>query len=126
MIYGIGIDIVDVPRVKRIAEEFGDSLFERLFTESEKAYCLSKKNPEINFAARFAAKEAFLKALASGLRGGIEWKEIEVVRDKMGKPGLKLRGKAAEVAEGLGVTRAHLSLSHTADYAAAVVVLEMD
>ena len=124
MILGIGIDIIDIPRVKRIAEEYGADFIARLFSEREIAYCKSKKNSEINFAARFAAKEALLKALGTGLRSGIDWKDIEVVRDDYGKPELVLIGKAKKLTDEKGVGIMHLSLSHTAEYAAAVVVLE--
>jgi holo-[acyl-carrier protein] synthase len=124
MILGIGIDIIDIPRVKRIAEEYGDDFVLKLFSEIEIAYCRSKKNPEINFAARFAAKEAFLKALGSGLRGGIDWKDIQVINDDLGKPFIFPSGRAERAANKIGVAVTHLSISHTADYAAAVVVLE--
>lgn len=124
MIIGIGIDIIDNERVKKIAEEYGDDLLSRLFTEREIEYCNAKKSPEINFGARFAAKEALLKALGTGLRGEIHWKEIEVIHDSMGKPSIKLDGTAAKSADELGVRRANLSLSHTKDYAVAVVILE--
>jgi len=124
MILGIGIDIIDIPRVKRIAEEYGPDFIAKLFSEGEIAYCNSKKTPEINFAARFAAKEALLKALGTGMRAGIDWKDIEVVSDEMGNPSISLTGRAKQLADERGVAAIHLSLSHTADYAAAVVVLE--
>lgn len=124
MILGVGIDIIDIPRVKSIVEEYGDGFFSKLFTQNEIEYCNSKKNPEINFGARFAAKEALLKALGTGLRGEIQWKEIEVIHDNMGKPTINLNGHAADSAHELGVARVNLSLSHTKKYAVAVVILE--
>ncbi len=124
MILGLGIDIVDIHRVKRIAGEYGDDLLRRVFTEREAEYCRAKKNPEINLAARFAAKEAFLKALGTGLRGKIEWREIEVVNDHLGKPSFELYGAAREALSAKGAAYVHLSITHTADYAAAVVVVE--
>jgi len=124
MIIGIGIDIIDIDRVKRIADEYGDDMITRIFTEDEIEYCKSKANHEINFAGRFAAKEAFLKALGSGLRSGINWSDIEILRDEFGKPVLFLSGTAKKHTEKLRVVGAHLSISHTAEYAVAVVVLE--
>lgn len=124
MILGLGIDIIDTPRVKKIADEYGEDFIVKIFTDSEIDYCRSKNNPEINFGARFAAKEALLKALGTGLRGDINWKDIEIMNDSLGKPSIKLNGKAAESSNKLGVTRVTVSLSHTKDYAVAVVILE--
>ncbi|HHS49817.1 MAG TPA: holo-ACP synthase [candidate division Zixibacteria bacterium] len=124
MILGIGIDIIDIPRVERIAGEYGEDIITRVFTEDEIAYCQSKKNSAINFAGRFAAKEAFLKALGTGLRGGIEWRDISVVCDELGKPSIALSGKTKETADAREVKKVHVSISHTAENATAVVILE--
>ncbi len=124
MILGVGIDIIDISRVKNIAEEYGDDFISKLFTQNEIEYCESKNCPEINFGARFAAKEAFLKALGTGLRGEIHWKDIEIIHNSMGKPTINLNGHAADSADELGVARVSLSLSHTKEYAVAVVILE--
>ena len=124
MIIGIGIDIIETARVERIEAEYGSELTDHLFTEHEVAYCKDKADPTKHYAARFAAKEAFLKALGSGLSSGINWRDIEVIRDEFGNPSIKYSGRAAEFAEKLGVTNAHLSISHSDNYAAAVVVLE--
>jgi len=124
MIVGIGIDIIETARVEHIASEYGVELTDRLFTEDEVAYCKDKADPAKHYAARFAAKEAFLKALGSGLTSGINWRDIEVLRDEFGAPSIKYSGRAAEFAKKLGVTDVHLSISHSENYAAAVVVLE--
>ncbi|MCK5833122.1 holo-ACP synthase [bacterium] len=124
MILGIGIDIIDIPRIERITEEYGEDIINRIFAKNEIVYCNSKKNPAINYAGRFAAKEAFLKAIGTGLRGGIKWKDISVVKDEFGRPFLSLSNKAKEAADKLGVNKIHVSLSHTAGNAIAMVVLE--
>ncbi len=124
MIIGIGIDIIDIPRVKKIAEEFGEDFVSKIFADNEIAYCKAKKTPEINLAARFAAKEAFLKALGTGLRGGIDWKDIQIVNDDLGNPFICLEGNAKKLAAKRGIVTTHLSISHTSEYATAMVVLE--
>ena len=96
----------------------------RVFTPGELAYALAMKNPAPHLAARFAAKEAFLKALGLGLRNGMRWQEIEVVRNELGAPSLRLSGQAAELADERKVTAIHLSYSHEGDYATATVILE--
>ena len=123
MIIGIGIDIVTVERFARgLPSEPG--LKEDLFTEGEIAHCEGKARSAECFAARFAAKEAFLKAVGTGWRDGLAFKQIEVFADRLGKPELKLRGKASEAAAALNVRAVHLSMSHEATHAVAVVILE--
>jgi holo-[acyl-carrier protein] synthase len=124
-VLGVGLDLVDVDRMTReLAREDG-GLRDRVFTPDEIAYCEGKGRPAVHFAARFAAKEAFFKALGTGWRGaGPTWSEVEVVRDVLGAPTLRLSGAAAEAAGSLGVRSTHLSLTHTATLAAAAVVLE--
>ncbi len=124
MIVGTGIDIVEVPRVGHSIERFGERFLSRVFTAAEIRYCEAKANRVERFAARFAAKEAAMKAIGTGLRGGITWKDFEVGREPGGRPTLLLHGKAARVAEGLGVRRSHLSVSHTQEHAVAYVVME--
>ena len=124
MIVGTGVDITEVPRIRRVLERYGERFMNRVFTAEEVRYCSSKPNAAERFAARFAAKEAGMKAIGTGLRGGITWKDVEVVRRPGQRPELRYSGKAAEVAAALGCKRTHLSLSHTADLAIAHVILE--
>ncbi len=124
MIVGTGIDIVEVPRVAQAIERHGDRFLQRIYTPEEIRYCQSKRNAAERFAARFAAKEAALKAIGTGWKNGISWTEVEVAREPGGRPSLRYSGKAAGFAAKLGVKRASLSLSHTAQLAIAKVILE--
>lgn len=124
MIYGIGTDIVAVERFQRFMDSGNSALIERLFTSSERSGCARRKDAASCMAARFAAKEAFLKALGTGLRDGISWQEMEVANDDLGKPELTLSGKAAEQFRLKELIRIHLSLSHDGGNAIAMVVLE--
>lgn len=124
MIVGLGVDITEVPRVAASIERFGERFLRRIFTEAEIRYCETKANRIERFAARFAAKEAALKALGTGWRRGIAWRDVEVTREPSGKPTMAFHGKAAEFAAKLGVKRAHVSLTHTAETAMAQVILE--
>lgn len=124
MIYGIGTDIVAISRFQRFLTDGNDSLFARLFTEEETAYCSAKRSCAQHYALRFAAKEAFLKALGIGLRDGLSWKDISVVNDSLGKPDLHLTGRAAEIFREQSLSKIFLSLSHDGDSAVAMVVLE--
>ena len=126
MIVGTGVDITEVSRIKAILERFGDRFLARVYTPEEIRYCTSKANSAERLAARFAAKEAGMKALGTGLRHGITWRDLEVVRQPGGRPTLRFSGVAAEFAERLRCKRAHLSLTHTADQAMAFVILEGD
>lgn len=124
MIVGIGIDLIEVPRLAEVLQRQGEAFLQRVFTAGERAYCEgAPRHAAARLAARWAAKEALLKALGTGLRE-VKWQEIEVVRDELGAPALLLHGAAAEVAQRRGVVRTHLSLTHTEGYAAAQVVLE--
>lgn len=118
------MDIVEVPRVAAAIERFGRRFLERIFTEAEIRYCQSRRNSTERFAARFAAKEAALKALGTGWRMGVAWKDVEVRREPGGRPTVHFSGRAAEFAVGLGMKQASLSLSHTAEQAMAQVILE--
>ena len=124
MIVGTGVDITEVARIKAAVERFGERFLKRVFTPAEVHYCTSKANPDERLAARFAAKEAAMKAIGTGLRHGITWQDVEVVRFPGQRPQLRFTGRAAEFAARLGCTRTHLSLSHTADQAIAHVILE--
>jgi holo-[acyl-carrier protein] synthase len=124
MIVGSGIDMVEIGRIRESMERFGQRFLNRIFTSAEQAYCLRKRRSAESFAARFAAKEAGAKALGTGISQGVNWLEIEVIRQPAGRPGLVLHGRAAEIAAALGVARMALSLTHTGDLAMASVVLE--
>jgi len=119
MIVGTGVDIAEVPRIKAAVERFGDRFLRRVFTQNEVKYCLSKVNSAERLAARFAAKEAGMKAIGTGLRHGVTWQDVEVVRLPGQRPNLKFSGKAREFADHLGCKRTHLSLSHTKEQAIA-------
>jgi holo-[acyl-carrier protein] synthase len=123
-IAGIGTDLARIGRFQRFLSAGRQALLERLFTDGERAYALAKKHPAPHLAARFAAKEAFLKALGLGLREGISWQDMEVVSDHLGAPSLHLSGRAAEIFQQRGLRSSHLSYSHDGDYAVATVVLE--
>lgn len=124
MIYGTGVDIVEIARFEKFLNQGNDALFQRIFTQSEIEYCASKKQSAQHYALRFAAKESFLKALGTGLRDGLSWKDMEVVNDGLGKPELRLYRRAEELFRGAGLLACHLSLSHDAGCAVAMVVLE--
>ncbi len=124
MIVGTGIDIAEVPRISQSIARFGDRFIRRIFTEGEIRYCESKANRVERFAARFAAKEAAMKALGTGWNYGVRWRDCEVVRKPGGRPTLMFHGKAGEFATKLGVRNISLSLTHTAEQAMAAVILE--
>ena len=121
---GLGTDLARVDRFRRFVDDGKQGLLERLFTAGERAYALAKADPAPYLAARFAAKEAGMKAFGLGWRDGLAWHDFEVVRDPRGRPDLVLRGRAAELAGTRGVTAVHLSYSHDGDYAVATVILE--
>lgn len=124
MIVGSGIDITEVARIAQSIERFGERFLNRVFTPGEIAYCQSKKNAVERFAARFAAKEAAMKAIGTGLRRGVTWHDVEVSSEASGKPILLFHGVAAEFAKKLGVKHAALSLTHSEQTAMAMVILE--
>jgi holo-[acyl-carrier protein] synthase len=124
MIVGTGIDIAEVPRIRQSIERFGDRFLQRIFTPGEIRYCDSKMNRMERYAARFAAKEAAMKALGTGWNHGVRWVDCEVVRMPGGRPTIQFHGKANEFAVKLGVKNAALSLSHTEEQAIAQVILE--
>lgn len=124
MIFGTGVDIVEIARFERFLAQGNDALIRRLFTDLEIGYCSEKRLAAQHYALRFAAKESFLKALGTGLRDGLSWQDVEVVNDELGKPSLKLYGKAQEMFARADLTGCFLSLSHDAGCAIAMVVLE--
>jgi holo-[acyl-carrier protein] synthase len=124
MIVGSGVDIAEVPRIRESIERFGKRFLHRVFTDGEISYCEARVRRFESYAARFAAKEAGMKALGTGWNHGIRWRDVEVVRPKGERPTLKFHGYAAEVAAKLGTTNIALSLTHTADQALAYVILE--
>ena len=124
MIYGIGIDIVYIPRVKRMWQRWQERFLRRIFTKIEVTYSMRKKSFYYELAARIAAKEAFAKAVGLGWRGGLKWRDIEVVNLPSGQPVLNLYGRAKEICEKEGIKASFVSLTHDHDCAAAVVVLE--
>jgi holo-[acyl-carrier protein] synthase len=124
MIVGSGIDLVEIGRVQRSIDRYGQRFLDRIFTAAEQAYCLRKRKSAESFAARFAAKEAGAKALGTGISHGVNWLEIEVAREPGGRPTLRFHGRAAEYAARLGAHHAALSVTHTAELAMASVVLE--
>ncbi len=127
MIVGTGTDLIEILRVAESIERYGERFLQRIYTPAEIAYCRRKKhNAAESFAARFAAKEAGAKALGTGIAKGVAWSEIEVIHLPGGRPALRLHGRAAERAAKMGITEAHVSLSHSRDLAIAVVVLEAE
>ena len=124
MIVGSGIDLVEIERIQHTLDRFGVRFLNRIYTSDEQAYCMKKRNAAESLAARFAAKEAGAKALGTGISHGVNWLEIEVVREPSGRPTLRFHGRAAERAQWLNARRAALSLTHTANLAVASVVLE--
>ncbi|HZD95494.1 MAG TPA: holo-ACP synthase [Candidatus Sulfotelmatobacter sp.] len=124
MIVGTGVDIAEVPRIKASIDRFGERFLKRVFTPDEVRYCMAKRNAAERLAARFAAKEAGMKAIGTGLGFGVTWQDVEVVRLPGQRPNLKFSGKAAAFAARLGCKRVHLSLSHTREQAIAYVILE--
>jgi holo-[acyl-carrier protein] synthase len=124
MIVGIGVDIVDIARMRRALERQGDRLIKRLFTAAEQDYCRMHRDPTPYFAARFAAKEALFKALGTGWAQGITWLDAEVRREEGGAPKLALCGRAEEISKSLGSQAIHISLSHSEESAVAFVILE--
>ncbi len=125
-ILGHGIDLVSVSRIRAILEKGSDHFEKRVFSAGEIAYCRARKDPMPHFAARYAAKEAYGKAIGVGLGPSGEFAEIEVVNDEKGRPGMRLSGKALEIFRDFGGGPIHLSLSHEGDQAIASVVVERE
>lgn len=124
MILGTGIDLAEVDRIQASIERYGERFVQRIYTPREIAYVQRKANKYERYAARFAAKEAGMKAIGTGWRHGVRWQDFEVTNLKSGRPTLTFHGVAAEFARKLGVQQVHLSLTHTAQYGQAFVILE--
>ncbi len=124
MILGSGVDLCEVPRIEAAVSRYGSRFLQRIFTAREIAYANRKANRFERYAARFAAKEAGMKALGVGWTGGIAWRDFEVVNLPSGRPTLTFHGRAAELAAKLGVRNVALSITHTKEQALAMVILE--
>jgi holo-[acyl-carrier protein] synthase len=125
MILGTGIDVIDIARIARSIERYGNHFLQRVYTAGEIAYCQRKRrNAAESYAARFAAKEAAAKALGTGIGFGVTWREIEVGREPAGRPLVLLHGRAAEIAKTMGVRHSSLSITHTGSQSMALVILE--
>ena len=123
-IIGLGLDATDISRIADTIERYGDRFLHRIFTEGEIRYCEAKAGRFESYAARFAAKEAGMKALGTGWNHGVRWRDIEVVRPKDQRPTIRFHGQAATIATRLGTKNIALSLTHTSDQALAHVILE--
>jgi holo-[acyl-carrier protein] synthase len=124
LIIGMGVDVAEVERIRRAIERHGEVFLRRIFTAKEREYCERFRNKFERFAGRFAVKEAAMKALGTGWSRGVRWVDIEVARQKGGKPTLVLAGEARKIAERLGVKHIALSITHTAAQALAQVIFE--
>ncbi len=124
MILGLGIDLVHIPRIEGVINRFGHRFLNRVYTEQEIEICLKRKRPSEAFAIRFAAKEACSKALGTGMRKGVAWRQMEVLQENSGRPVLVLNGNARRLAMQIGAQSWMVSLSHEGEYATAVVILQ--
>ena len=124
MIVGLGLDIAEIDRIEAAILRHGTPILERLYTPSEVAYCESYRNKFERYAGRFAAKEAMMKALGTGWRRGVRWRDIEVIREPSGKPSLGLKGAAKRIADELRVKNISLTITHSGNLALAEVILE--
>jgi len=124
MIVGIGTDLIEVDRIRQSVDRYGAKFLRRIYTERESAYAMSKRNFAERLAGRFAVKEAGMKAIGTGWRRGVTWRDFEVANEPSGRPTLLLTGVAERIAQGLGARRISVSITHTAEMAMAVVILE--
>jgi holo-[acyl-carrier protein] synthase len=124
LIVGLGLDISEIDRIEAALLRHGPAIIERLFTPEEVAYCESHKNKFERYAGRFAAKEAGMKALGTGWRRGIRWRDLEVVRQPSGKPTLRLAGVALQIGESMSVKNISLTITHSGNLALAEVIFE--
>ena len=124
MIYGTGIDIIKISRIENVIKKWGDRFIDRVFTPDEKVFCFKRVRPFPAFALRFAAKEAFSKALGTGMKKGVFWRDIEVFHFKSGKPGLNIYGTSRSLCEKEKIKSFHVSLSDEDEYGVAMVILE--
>jgi len=124
LIVGMGVDIAEVERIQAAIEKRGAAFLKRIYTPKEAAYCERFKNKYERFAGRFAVKEAAMKALGTGWQHGVRWVDLEVVREKSGRPTLAISGEAGKIAARLGVKNIAVSITHTAEQALALVIFE--
>jgi len=123
IVRGVGTDIIECDRIRKVFERQGQRFLERVFTEEECAYCLKMKDPIPHLAARFAAKEAVSKCFTTGIGSELGWRSMEVIKGEREEPYIRLHGKAAELLEAVGADDVLVSLSHTSNYGMAVAVL---
>lgn len=126
MIVGLGIDIIEINRIAEVYQKHPERFLRKILTDREESYCLQFADPLPEIAARFAAKEAFSKAIGTGMTRGVIWKDIEVIKDPGLPPRIHLKGEAKEWTDRLGINNIHLSLTHSEKNAAAVVTVEKD
>ena len=124
MIVGMGIDVAEVSRIREVMEAQKERFLHRVYTENEIHYCEQFKNKYERYAGRFAAKEAAMKALGTGWSRGVRWVDVEIVRQRGGRPTISLKGEAKKIADAMGVKNIALSITHTADQAIAHVIFE--
>lgn len=117
-----GVDLVHCPRIARLWQDHGERFLRRIYTPRERAYCLAARDPVVRLAGRFAAKEAVMKLLGTGWRGGVEWTDIETLPDPLGRPLITLHARTADLARTLGVAALLVSISHSGEYALASVL----
>jgi holo-[acyl-carrier protein] synthase len=124
MIRGLGIDSIELSRVRRVHAEYGARFLDRILTAAEQEYIARWADPVPRIAGRFAVKEACMKALGTGWGAGVRWRDIEVLRHPSGKPVIELHGRAKEICAALGGTVVHCTITHTEDHAMAIVIME--
>jgi holo-[acyl-carrier protein] synthase len=124
MIYGIGVDIVHIKRMEKVLKKWEDRFIKRVFLSGEIEICSRRANPASAYSMRFAAKEAFSKAIGLGMKKGVRWRDIEIFHFPGGRPGLKLHGRSSEICKEESIKGFHLSMSDDGDYGIAMVVLE--
>jgi len=126
MIHGTGVDIIEVDRIRKSIQKYAGRFEERVFTPKEIDYCRSKADPFKHFAARFAAKEAVLKSLGTGMAEGITWKDMEILNRESGQPVLSLSGKGKDIFNALNLKNIHVSMTHDRQYAMAQAIAELN
>jgi holo-[acyl-carrier protein] synthase len=124
MIIGTGVDLVEIDRFRKVIERLKDRFILRVFTPGEQLFCNAHRDPIPHFAVRFAAKEALFKALGTGWAKGVTWLDVEVLRERQDAPAMALHGEAQRLSASMGTQKVHLSLSHSDNWAIAMVILE--
>ena len=126
MFHGTGVDIIEISRIRKSIQKYSGKFEERVFTSKEIDYCRSKADPSKHFAARFAAKEAVLKSLGTGMAQGIAWKDMEILNRESGQPVLNLTGRGRHIFDALNLKDIHISITHDKSYALAQAIAEMN